>query len=204
MSVSQPGMAVITVQFKVGVPRTEALVRLYDTVHANADWLPRRLGVMEPIIKPKGIDDVPVVASRCTARADAGRSTGARGAQHGGRAQARARHARGTTRPRPRGDGGDGPTRMAAIGVTVPTCQALQSANQGLPVGELLRGNQALAVQTGPFLRDAHDVAELVVGVRAGKPVYLREVAQVRDGAPPSARTCGTAPQARTPPSIRP
>ena len=45
MSVSKPGMAVLTVQFKVGVPRTEALVRLYDTVNANADWLPRGLGV---------------------------------------------------------------------------------------------------------------------------------------------------------------
>jgi len=61
MSVSRPGMAIITVQFKVGVPRTEALVRLYDTVHANADWLPRGLGVLEPIVKPKGIDDVPIV-----------------------------------------------------------------------------------------------------------------------------------------------
>jgi multidrug efflux pump subunit AcrB len=40
-SVSRPGMAVITVQYKVGVPRTEALVRLYDTVNSNADWLPR-------------------------------------------------------------------------------------------------------------------------------------------------------------------
>ena len=54
-------MAVITVQFKVGVPRTEALVRLYDTVNSNADWLPTGLGVLEPIIKPKGIDDVPIV-----------------------------------------------------------------------------------------------------------------------------------------------
>ena len=41
ISVSRPGLAVITVQFKVGVPRTEALVRLYDTVNANADWLPQ-------------------------------------------------------------------------------------------------------------------------------------------------------------------
>ena len=40
MSVSRPGMSLVTVQFKVGVPRIEALVRLYDTVHANADWLP--------------------------------------------------------------------------------------------------------------------------------------------------------------------
>ena len=44
MSVSRPGLAVVTVQFKVGVPRTEALVRLYDTVNANADWLPARPG----------------------------------------------------------------------------------------------------------------------------------------------------------------
>ncbi|MDE2049277.1 MAG: efflux RND transporter permease subunit, partial [Betaproteobacteria bacterium] len=44
MSVSRPGMAIVTVQFKVGVPRTEALVRLYDTVNSNADWLPSGLG----------------------------------------------------------------------------------------------------------------------------------------------------------------
>ena len=55
-------MAILTVQFKVGVPRTEALVRLYDTVHSNADWLPQGLGVLAPIIKPKGIDDVPIVS----------------------------------------------------------------------------------------------------------------------------------------------
>ena len=61
MSLSRPGLAVLTVQFKVGVPRTEALVRLYDTVNSNADWLPRGLGVLDPIIKPKGIDDVPIV-----------------------------------------------------------------------------------------------------------------------------------------------
>lgn len=62
MSVSRPGLAIITVQFKVGIARSEALVRLYDTVHSNADWLPARLGVLPPIIKPKGIDDVPIVA----------------------------------------------------------------------------------------------------------------------------------------------
>src|SRR5512141_351519 len=61
MSVSRPGLAVMTVQYKVGVPRIEALVRLYDTVNANADWLPKGLGVLAPLIKPKGIDDVPIV-----------------------------------------------------------------------------------------------------------------------------------------------
>ncbi len=60
-SVSRPGMAVLTVQFKVGVPRVDALVRLYDTINSNRDWVSPNLGMLEPIIKPKGIDDVPVV-----------------------------------------------------------------------------------------------------------------------------------------------
>jgi hypothetical protein len=60
-SVARPGLAVLTLQFKVGVPRTEALVRLYDVLNANQDWLPRDLGTLPPIVKPKGIDDVPVV-----------------------------------------------------------------------------------------------------------------------------------------------
>ncbi|HEU5293700.1 MAG TPA: efflux RND transporter permease subunit, partial [Burkholderiaceae bacterium] len=69
-SVSRPGVAVLTVQFKVGVPRTEALVRLYDVINANQDWLPRGLGTLPPIVKPKGIDDVPVLAATLWSRDD--------------------------------------------------------------------------------------------------------------------------------------
>jgi multidrug efflux pump subunit AcrB len=61
-SVARPGLALLTVQFQVGVPRTEALVRLYDVLNANQDWLPPGLGTLTPIVKPKGIDDVPVLA----------------------------------------------------------------------------------------------------------------------------------------------
>ncbi len=59
MSLSRPGVAVLTVQFKVGVPRTEALVRLYDTVQSNAKLAAQGLGVRPPLVEPKGIDDVP-------------------------------------------------------------------------------------------------------------------------------------------------
>src|SRR5512142_917422 len=61
-SVSQPGMAVLTVQFKVGEQHVPSLVKLYDVIHSHADWLPPTLGVAQPIIKAKGIDDVPVLA----------------------------------------------------------------------------------------------------------------------------------------------
>ncbi len=78
---------------------------------------------------------------------------------------------------------------MASSGVTVSDLRtALRSANLGLPVGELLVANRAVAVESGPFLKDAHDVAELVVGVRDGKPIFLQDVAVVRDGPLPASR----------------
>ena len=61
-STSMPGMSVLTVQYKVGEDRTAALVRLYNKIASNQDWLPQNLGVGTPLINPKGIDDVPIVA----------------------------------------------------------------------------------------------------------------------------------------------
>ncbi|MDP2228575.1 MAG: efflux RND transporter permease subunit, partial [Moraxellaceae bacterium] len=61
-SVSRPGVAVFTVQFEVGVPRETALVRLHDAVQSNRDLFPPELGVGEALVKPRGIDDVPVVS----------------------------------------------------------------------------------------------------------------------------------------------
>ena len=217
MSMSRPGLAVITVQFKVGVPRTEALVRLYDTVQSNADWLPRGLGVLPPIIKPKGIDDVPIVTltlfsrnagpaaepTQGGARPLGGPAPGAPGGPHftGAYDLERVAHSVEAELKRVPGTrevvtiGGPGravrveidPTRMASRGVTVTDLRmALQSANLGLPVGELLSGNRAVAVESGPFLKDAREVGELVVSVQGGKPVFLQDVATVVDGPLPA------------------
>jgi len=193
MSISSQGLAVMTVQFKVGVPRTEALVRLYDTINSNADWLPRGLGVLDPIIKPKGIDDVPIVTlTLYSKRPDAGAYDLERVAHS---IEADLKRVPGTREVTTIGGPGRAvlveldPARMASSGVTVTDMRdALQSANLGLPIGELLSGNRAVAVETGPFLKDAREVAELVVGVRAGKPVFLQDVATVRDGALPASR----------------
>ncbi len=100
-SVSRPGLAVLTVEFDVGVPRQAALVRLYDKVFSNMDWMPPDVGVGQPVIKPRGIDDVPVMALTLWADAPAptaaDRGAGGRGtvpgrAYPGNRAQAPARH----------------------------------------------------------------------------------------------------------------
>ena len=60
-SVSRPGLAILTVQYLVGEDRTDAILRLYNQIFSHQDWLPQNLGVGEPIVKPKGIDDVPIV-----------------------------------------------------------------------------------------------------------------------------------------------
>ncbi|MBS1179197.1 MAG: efflux transporter permease subunit, partial [Proteobacteria bacterium] len=51
-----------------------------------------------------------------------------------------------------------------------------------------LAGNHAVAVESGPFLKDAREVGDLVVSVQGGKPVFLQDVASVVDGPLPAAR----------------
>ena len=186
-SLSRPGLAVMTVQFKVGVPRTEALVRLYDAVNSHADWLPRNLGVLSPLIKPKGIDDVPILTLTLYSK----------NPQVGAYALERVAQSMEGDLKRVPGTravftvGGPGralrinldPARLMGSHITLEQVRAaVQSANQGLPVGDLLVGNHAIAVESGDYLSDAQDVGNLIVGVTDHRPVYLKEVAQVEDG----------------------
>ncbi len=193
MSVSRPGVAVLTVQFKVGVPRSEALVRLHDTLRDHSDWLPQGLGVMEPLVKPKGIDDVPIVTLTLFSQQP---ETGAYELERVAHSiEADLKRVPGTQDVSTLGGPGRAvrvqidPGRMAGSGVTVQDLrQSLQSANMGLPVGELLAGNRSISVEAGPWLSSADEVAELMVGVRAGKPVFLRDLAEVSEGPLPAAR----------------
>jgi multidrug efflux pump subunit AcrB len=190
-SVSRPGMALLTVQFQVGVPRTEALVRLYDVLNANQDWLPRDLGTLPPIVKPKGIDDVPVLAVTLWSRDATSAFELERVAAS---IEAELKRVPGTREVQTIGGPGRAvnvtlePARLRARGVDLMQLQqALQGANLGMPSGRVVdAGGDAprlLSVETGEFLTSAEDVGALVVGVHQGKPVYLREVAQVEAGA---------------------
>ncbi len=192
-SVSRPGMSIITVQFKVGLPRTEALVRLYNTIQSNQDWLPKNLGVGDPIIKPKGIDDVPILTATLYTKNN---QQGAYELERIAHAlESEIKHVKGTREVVTLGGPGRAvnieidPQRMAAANITVTDMRrALQSANLGAPLGEVISANQAIAVEVGNYFSDAKDIAELVVGLHDGHPVYLGEVAKVIDGPPPAER----------------
>jgi multidrug efflux pump subunit AcrB len=204
-SVSRPGQAIITAQFKVGVPRTEALVRLYDTIQSNRDWLPKQLNVGEPLVKPKGIDDVPIVTLTLWTP----------DITRGAFDLERVAHAVEVELKRVPGTrevttiGGPGrilrvlfdPERLAGFKLTEADIRrSLIAANTALPSGSLNADNRVVAVETGQFLVDAKDVASLVVGVANGNPIYLSDVAQIVDGPPPPAHYVwlGTGPGAAT------
>jgi len=190
-SVSRPGMAVLTVQFKVGVPRTEALVRLYDVLNANQNWLPRDLGTLAPIVKPKGIDDVPVLAVTLWGKDAPSALELERVARS---LEMDLKQVKGTREVQTIGGPGRAvqvnlnPTRMRERGLDMLSVRsALAGANASGPSGFVMNpdstSGQRISIETGYFFESAKDVADVVVGVHAGKPIYLKEVAQIEEGA---------------------
>jgi len=186
-SVSRPGMAVLTVQFKVGENRTDAIVRLYNKVASNIDWLPENVGVGQPIIKPKGIDDVPIVSATLWSEDES------IGAYELGKVA----HAIETELKRVPGTRdiytiGEpqrsvsvmlDPQALSGYGIPLENLRnALLSANytaDNLPVTAF---NRELLVQAGTFLTTADEVGSLMVGTHGDKPVFLRDVAKITDG----------------------
>ena len=186
-SVSRPGMAVLTVQFKVGVPRVDALVRLYDTINSNRDWVSPNLGTLAPIIKPKGIDDVPVVTLTFWSKDPKIGAYELERVAHA--AEIELKRVPGTREVQTLGGPGRAvrvlldPDRMNAYGISaLDVRNALQLSNVALPTGKLVRENREIVVETGDYLRSAADARQLVVGTAEQRPVYLSDVAEVRDG----------------------
>lgn len=186
-SVSRSGVSILTVQFKVGVTRNDALVRLYDTLHSHRDWLPKELGVGEPVIKPKGIDDVPVVSFTLWTPDQERAAYDLERVAHA--MEQELKRVPGTRTVETLGGPGRelrieiDPDRLRAVELSaLEVTQALQAANAAMPAGNLVIDNTVLQIESGEFLRNAHEVESLVVGVFEGRPVYLSSVAKVIDG----------------------
>ncbi|ADC71021.1 acriflavin resistance protein [Thioalkalivibrio sp. K90mix] len=186
-STSRPNMAQITIQFEVGEDRTAALVRLYNQVFSNQDWLPPGLGVGEPIIKPMGIDDVPIVNVTLWTEDE----------NRGGHDLLRVAHALESELKRVPGTrdiytvGGPDhvvhvrfkPETLAAYNLSVDDLRdSLQASNFSRDAGRLYEDDQEILVQAGDFITEPEAFAGLVVGMHDGRPIYLEDVAEVVQG----------------------
>ncbi|GGY34911.1 multidrug transporter AcrB [Bacterioplanes sanyensis] len=183
-SISQPGQAVLTVAFEVGIPRQQAIVNLYNQVHSHRDWFPPSLGVMQPVVKPMGIDDVPIMSLTLwsadndisgadltkvahTLEDELKRVTGTRDIYTLGQQTSLI-------------DVELDPARMNGHGLAFDDVRrALQSANVGGQLQSTVRNNQIIRVQAGDFLQTADEVGALIVGKTNQGLVYLRDVAQI-------------------------
>jgi multidrug efflux pump subunit AcrB len=189
-SVTRPGLAILTIQFKVGEDRIASLVRLHDTLQANADWLPQHLGVQLPIVKPRGIDDVPIVTLTLHGRGEPQAASDLQRVAHA--LEIELKRVPGTREVTTLG-GPDqvvrvtlDPERMAAQRITIGDIErALRATGVAAPAGQLTGANRVIDVRAGEFFRHAADVAQLVLAVRAAasgnerRPVFLADVARV-------------------------
>jgi multidrug efflux pump subunit AcrB len=186
-SASTPGMAAITVRFAVGEPRTDAIVRLYNALYSNQDWMPANAGVSPPLIKPKGIDDVPIVALTLWSDDAAMTADDLLRVAHG--LQAPLQRVPGTREIKVIGGPERvvhvllDPQRLAGYGLAIDDLtRALGAANASQDAGSVVQGGREILIQAGTFLLSPEEVADLVVGVKAGSPIFLHDVAQVRYG----------------------
>ncbi|WP_303290129.1 efflux RND transporter permease subunit [Marinobacter sp. SS5-14b] len=186
-SVSRQGQAVITVQFEVGIARQDALVRLYNQVYSNQDWLPQNLGASQPVIKPRGIDDVPVMT--LTLYDPTGTHSGEELTRLAHMLEVALKRVPGTRDIYTVGGVPDrvdivfDPALLAGFGLTTADIEsALQSANASSQEARVTRDNLSIPVQAGTLLQSLEDVKRLVVGMHQGAAVYLDDVAEVRRG----------------------
>ena len=183
-STSRPGESLAIVRFKVGEDVEKSLVKLNQKLQSNFDRIPP--GVSPPLIKPKSIDDVPILAltfhsarhdhltlRRLAAQVDDAVKQVPLVAETtligGARRQLRVLL---------------DPVRLASRNLSATEIiPMLTQANRQTVAGALTSNNRETLVETGGFLSTAQDAGNVVVGVFDGKPVYLREVAEIKDGA---------------------
>ncbi|WP_368873089.1 efflux RND transporter permease subunit [Shewanella algae] len=188
-SFSQPDGAMIIVIFEVGVPRNEAIVKLYNQIYSNLDKLPRAAGVGDPLIKPMGIDDVPIVSLTLWSEDPSVSAQQLTHVAHG--LETELKRIPGTRDVESMGSHElvlnvrINPAKMSFYSVSFDAINRALGANNAvsMPVS-LVQDNQEIKVQTGQFLRSLEDVQQLVVAVHndsQGKaaPVFLSDIADI-------------------------
>ncbi len=184
-SMSRPGQAILTVRFYVGEDREDSLVKLFTKVSAYIDETPA--GVNAWVIKPVEIDDVPIVT--LTLWSDRKGINDYELRRLAEQAQDALKAVPNTNRVtvvggRPRRIRVEvDPIRLAARSTSaLAVAQALRAGNINLPAGKFEQQNTEFTVDAGTFVRDALELENLVVNVAGGRPVYLKDVADVIDG----------------------
>jgi multidrug efflux pump subunit AcrB len=182
-SISRPSGGLIVVRYLVGTDPDQAALRVHTKIQSAMDDMPP--GMQPPVVKPRTIDDVPVVAY--TLWGEDTDSTQLRQVADELKVEL-TRHPRvaqvwtiGGQRRVVRVDFDR--ERLAAFNVSILQAhQALGGFNWRLPAGTTEVADREIQVDAGQFLTTPSEVADVVLGVYQGRPVYLKDVAEVVEG----------------------
>ncbi|WP_020395435.1 efflux RND transporter permease subunit [Thiolinea disciformis] len=182
-SASARGEAMVTVQFKVGEQLEPSLVKLYDKLSSNRDAIP--IGASEPLVKPKGVDDVPAVTLTLWSNQvdDASLRLVGMEVLQALRSVPNTSQSFIVDGRREELQVDIMPERLANFGVSLDqVANTIRMANSERAAGAVEPDNHVYKVYTGSFLTSAEDINRLMVTVVDGRPVYVRDVADVKEG----------------------
>lgn len=173
----------VMVRFAVGTRSEDAVLRVHDKVRANLDRIP--VGIAEPLIVGRGIDDVAILA--VTLSAKPGTDLGANDLTRIARElQAEVAKTEDVGLTYLVGEAQEAiriapdPDRLALYGVTLQQLAAkVAQANRTLTTGKLRDGGEQVDLVAGQTLEAPADVANLLLTTRDGRPVYVSDVADV-------------------------
>ena len=175
----------VTARFKVGTDPDNAIVRIHEKIRANYDKIP--VGVPEPLIVARGINDVPIVVLTLSPKPQAAgrwndqalyevanklRTEIAKVDDVGLTFTAGGRPEEIRIEP--------DPERLNARGVPLGALiETVRQANRSFPVGSIRAAGRAEDVIAGKTLMTPQDIGLLTVASMSGAPVYVRDVATV-------------------------
>ncbi|SFT91532.1 efflux RND transporter permease subunit [Sedimentitalea nanhaiensis] len=184
-SQSYDDMVVVTARFVVGTSSDSAVLRVHDKVRANFDRIP--VGVPEPMIVGRGIDDVAILALTLSPSEHSADRITANDLTRIAR-ELRTEVAKipdvgltylvGETPEMLRV--APDPARLALHGVTLQQLAVkVAGANTAFPTGRIRDQGEQIFLLAGETLRSPEAIGNLLLTTRDGRPVYLRDVADV-------------------------
>ncbi len=173
--------AMVTARFEVGTRSEDAILRVHEKVRANIGAIP--VGIPEPLIVGRGIDDVAILTLTLSA-ADLSANDLTRIARTLQTEVAKTEDVGLTYLV---GDAQDAiriepdPDRLALYGVTLQQLAGkVSQANRTLNTGKLRDQGQMVDLVAGETLTAPAEVEHLLITTRDGRPVYVSDVATVR------------------------
>ena len=184
-SQTQDDQAVVTVRFKVGTNEDDAVLRVNDKIRANLDKIP--IGIPEPLIVGRGINDVAVVVLTLSPQpAAASRWTDKDLYDVAVKLRTEMTKVDNIGTSYIVGTGPEeirvepDPEKLSLFGVTLQQLIAkVRDANREFVAGDVRDAGMTRTLAAGQTLRGVPDIGLLLLTTRDGRPVYVRDVAKV-------------------------